>query len=96
MQSKFQWNLEGNSTIGNLEVFQDALNTVFKINHGAVVNRAILNAIVQFSGAGTLSSALVNAEGIDFSQLSQLPTIEADPTVTSVAYAPQVTELLGN
>ncbi|WKK99979.1 hypothetical protein Q0F98_22195 [Paenibacillus amylolyticus] len=59
-----------NSTIENLEVFQEALNTVFKINHGAVVSRAILNAIVQFSGAGTLSSALVNVEGIDFSQLN--------------------------
>ncbi|PJN61272.1 hypothetical protein PAEAM_24460 [Paenibacillus sp. GM1FR] len=81
-----------NSTIGNLEVFQEALSTVFKINHGAVVNRAILNAIVQFSGAGTLSSALVNVEGIDFSQLNQPPAIEVDPTVTSIVYSPQETE----
>ncbi|WP_336781401.1 S-layer homology domain-containing protein [Paenibacillus illinoisensis] len=80
------------STIGNLEVFEQALNTVFKINHGAVVNRAILNAIVQFSGGGALNSALVNVEGIDFSQLSQPPAIEADPTVTSVVYSPETAE----
>ncbi|MGG4129937.1 hypothetical protein ABEW19_16865 [Paenibacillus illinoisensis] len=81
-----------NSTIGNLEVFEQALNTVFKINNGAVVNRAILNAIVQFSGGGALHSALVNVEGIDFSQLNQSPTIEADPTVTSVVYSPEAAE----
>lgn len=80
------------STIGNLEVFEQALNTVFKINHGAVVNRAILNAVVQFSGGGALTSALVNVEGIDFSQLNQSPTIEADPTVTSVVYSPEAAE----
>ncbi|MET3938307.1 hypothetical protein ABIC22_001119 [Paenibacillus sp. PvP094] len=81
-----------NSTIGNLEVFEQALNTVFKINNGAVVNRAILNAIVQFSGGGALHSALVNVEGIDFSQLNQSPTIEANPTVTSVVYSPEAAE----
>lgn len=81
------------SSIGSLEVFQQALNTVFKINQGATVNRAILNAIVEFSGAGTLTSALVNVEGTDFSQLQQSPRIEADPTVTSIVYLPEITDL---
>lgn len=82
-----------NSSIGNLEVFQQALNTVFKINQGATVNRAILDAIVQFSGAGALTSAQVNVEGSDFSGLQQHPRIEADPTVTSLVYLPEISDL---
>ncbi|MFC9706539.1 S-layer homology domain-containing protein [Paenibacillus sp. NPDC056933] len=81
------------STIGNLEVLEKALSSSFKIGQGAVVNRAILNAIVQFSGQGTLVSAQVNVDGVDFSQLSQSPTIEVDPTVTQVVYSPGSVEL---
>ncbi|MGV2882952.1 S-layer homology domain-containing protein [Paenibacillus taichungensis] len=82
-----------NSMIGNLEVFEQALNSTFKIGQGAVVNRAILNAIVEFSGQGILNSALVNVDGIDFSRLSQSPNIVADPTVTQVVYSPEAVEL---
>lgn len=85
--------LGDNSTIGNLEVLEQALSSSFQIGQGAVVNRAILNAIVQFSGQGTLVSAQVNVDGIDFSQLSQSPSIEADPTVTQVVYSPGSVEL---
>jgi len=81
------------TTIGNLEVFEQALNSTFKINPGATVTHAILNAIVEFSGQGTLSSVLLNVDGIDFSQLAQQPVIQADPAVTSVVYAPESVEL---
>ena len=77
------------SSVGNLQIFEQAINASFNLKQGSTIARAVVNAVVEFIGEGTLSSALVQVDGVSFDQLSQPPVIEADPTVTSVVYAPE-------
>lgn len=76
------------STIGDLIVFEEAMNTTFNLSAGSTVSHAVINAIVSFAGTGTLTSSMVNVDGVDFNGLAVKPVIEADPTVTSVVYTP--------
>ncbi|GGD85861.1 S-layer homology domain-containing protein [Paenibacillus nasutitermitis] len=81
--------LASGSSIGDLNVFARALNASFHLAEGSTVSRLIADAIVTFAGQGTIQSAQVNVEGVDFSGLAGKPVIVADPTVISTTYTPQ-------
>ncbi|MBD2867987.1 S-layer homology domain-containing protein [Paenibacillus arenilitoris] len=86
-------NLAANATIGEISVFEQALNATFNLDAGAVVTRAIVDAVVSFTGSGTIQSSQVNVDGVNFDDLANKPVIEADPTVTSTVYTPEEFEL---
>jgi len=81
--------LAAGSTIGDLNVFAQALNASFHLAEGSTVSRLIANAVASFAGQGTIQSAQVNVEGVDFGGLAGKPVIEADPTVISTTYTPR-------
>ncbi|MFD1953929.1 S-layer homology domain-containing protein [Paenibacillus thailandensis] len=79
------------AAIGNLEVFAEALGTVFELDADASVAYAIVNAVVSFIGEGQIETAEINVEGATFE--NQPNNIAADPSVTDVAYTPRSVEL---
>lgn len=76
------------SSIGDLTVFEEAMNATFNLSSGSAISHAVINAIVSFAGTGTLTSSLVNVDGVDFNGLIIKPAIVADPTVRSIVYTP--------
>ncbi|MFC0333748.1 S-layer homology domain-containing protein [Paenibacillus sepulcri] len=80
--------LAAGSTVGDLNVFEQALNTSFHLAEGSTVSHLIADAIVSFTGQGSVQSAQLNVDGISFDGLSGKPVIEADPTVISTTYTP--------
>ncbi|MNW44020.1 Endoglucanase precursor [compost metagenome] len=77
------------SSIGNLDIFAEAVNNAFNLASGSVISQVIVNAIVEFSGAGTISNAVVNVDDVDFSGLTTPPVIAPDASVTKVVYTPE-------
>lgn len=77
-----------NGSIGQLNVFASALNTIFHLEQGSNVANAVLDAIVSFLGQGAVTDAVVNADGVDFSSLPSQPNLQADPAVSSIIAEP--------
>ncbi|ANY65940.1 hypothetical protein BBD42_05270 [Paenibacillus sp. BIHB 4019] len=77
-----------NGSIGELNVFASALNSVFHLEQGSNVANAVLDAIVSFLGQGSITDAVVNADGVDFSSLPSQPNLQADPAVSSIIAEP--------
>ncbi|PZD92977.1 hypothetical protein DNH61_25605 [Paenibacillus sambharensis] len=82
-------NVAEGSSINDLNVLEEAIGTTFNLGAGSTVARLIASAVVSFAGQGTIGSAAVNVEGVDFGGLNTTPSVAADPSVTRVVYGPQ-------
>lgn len=87
--SQINIDLAAGSSIGNLDVFAEAVNNAFHLASGSVISQVIIDAIIEFTGAGTINNAVVNVDDIDFSGLTTPPAIAPDLSVTSVVYTPE-------
>ncbi|MFC5987330.1 S-layer homology domain-containing protein [Marinicrinis lubricantis] len=82
-------NIGQGSTIAQLNVLAEALNSTFNLGHGSNIRRLIVDAMTSFAGNGTIANAEVNVDGVDFADLATRPVFAADPSVTDVVYSPE-------
>lgn len=78
-------------SIGNLEIFEEAIGTVFHLENGATVRNAIINAIVSFVGQGEIESCQLNVDGTTFER--ETSSYEADPSIINAVYSPHAMSL---
>lgn len=87
--SQINIGLDEGAAIGDLNIFAEAVNNAFNLAPNSVISQLVINAIAEFTGAGTISNAVVNVDDVDFSGLATPPVIAPDASVTRVVYTPE-------